>query len=204
MQGTQQSQPDHSRLHSRIWPAGTPTDHTRASQNGHSRQHGASEFDLVVTFGIDAQARDALLSLRHAGFGPDQAVLLSRGPLGQDELQLAEQELRSESWIAFGIVVATELLIGILLGSVIGWLIGLFRNEPDVGAIWQPIFMCGIIGFVLALVVSVVEWRRWRRVHLPASGAAAVALRLRGPSAPRQLGLAQSVLEQFGGQSETR
>jgi hypothetical protein len=199
----QDAQPRHMPLSARNRPKTNQPQRDRTAQNGHTPRLSPSQFDLIVTFSSDAVARQALLSLREAGFGPDQAVLLTRGPLAQDELELAVEDLRTESWLAFGIVVATELAIGILLGGVIGWLIGLFHYAPQVGPVWQPILIFGCIGFLLGLVGSVLEWRRWRRVHLPTPGEAAIALRLRGPSAPRQLGLAQSVLERFGGQRET-
>lgn len=171
--------------------------------NGHTPRATPSQFDLVVTFSSDEPARQALLSLREAGFGPDQAVLLTRGPLGQGEFELAVDELRAESWVAYGIVVATELTIGILAGSVVGWLIALFHNQPQIGPVWQPILICGFIGLLFGIVASLFEWRRWRSAHLPTPGQAAVALRLRGPSAPQQLQRAQLVLERFGGQRET-
>jgi hypothetical protein len=198
MQETQRRTPRSSRGQQR--PNKASRDHT--AHNGHVPRPTPSQFDLVVTFATDDSARHALFSLREAGFGPDQAVLLTRGPLAQDEFELAVDDLRSESWTAFAIVVATELALGILLGCVIGWLVGLFRNEPAIGPVWQPLIVFGAAGFLTACVAAFFEWRRWRRVHVPTPGEAAVALRLRGPSAPQRLSLAQSVLEQYGGQRE--
>lgn len=199
----QDIQPRDMPLFSRLQSSARSSRDDRARQNGHARRPAPSQFDLLVTFTSDDQARDALLGLRRAGFGPDQAVLLTRGPLSQDELELAEDALRTESWVAYGIVVATELVLGIVLGAVIGWLIGLFHFQPQIGPVWQPILICAGIGLLLAIIVSFFEWRRWRNIHLPTPGEAAVALRFRGADAPTQLNLAQSVLERFGGQRET-
>ena len=162
-----------------------------------------SQFDLIVTFADDQQARDALLALRRARFRSDQAVLLTRGPLGFDEFELATEALRTESYVALGIVVATELAFGALLGAMIGWLAGLFHFAPAVGPVWQPILIVAAVGFCSALVVAAFDIRRWRRVHLPSPGTAAVALCLHGRDAPARLAQAQEVLAQFGGHQDT-
>lgn len=175
---------------------------TAAPREGRLRP-APSQFDLVVTFADDQQARDALLALRRERFRSDQAVLLTPGPLGYDEFELATEALRAESYVALGIVIATELAVGALLGAVIGWLAGLFHFAPAVGPVWQPILIIAGIGFCSALVVAAFDIRRWRRVHLPSPGEAAVALRLRGRDAPSRLAKAQEVLAQFGGHQDT-
>lgn len=167
------------------------------------RRPAPSQFDLIVTFADDQQARDALLALRRERFRSDQAVLLTRGPLGYDEFELATEALRAESYVALGIVIVTELAIGVLLGAVIGWLAGLFHFGPAVGPVWQPILIVAGVGLCSALVVAALDIRRWRRVHLPSPGAAAVALRLSGRDAPARLAKAQEVLAQFGGHQDS-
>jgi hypothetical protein len=194
----QQSQKDALPPYSRSKPGAGRR--SREVGAGPPRRPAPSQFDLVVTFETDQQARDALLSLRREGFGPDEVVLLTRGPLAKDEFELATEELRTESYVALSIIVATELVLGTLLGAVVGWLAGLFRYAPQVGPVWQPILIFGAIGFICGLVVSFFEVRRWRRVHVPSPGEAAVALRLRGPGAPMRLARAQDVLQQLGGQ----
>jgi hypothetical protein len=166
------------------------------------RRPAPSQFDLIVTFANDEPAREALLALRREGFGPDQAVLLTPGPLAQDEFELASEVLRRESYLAFFIIAATEIITGMLLGASIGWVAGLFHFDPDIGPIWQPILIFGGIGLLCGVLVSVLDFRRWRRVHLPSPGQAAIALQLRRPDASTRLARAQAVLEQFGGQRE--
>lgn len=168
-----------------------------------TRRPPPSQFDLIVTFANDQQARDALLALRHERFRSDQAVLLTKGPLNQGEFELATEALRSESYIALAIIIITELAIGTLLGAIIGWLVGLFHFAPSIGPIWQPILVIAGLGFCSALVVALLDIRRWRRVHLPTPGEAAVALRLRGSDAAARLAHAQQVLNQFGGHQDT-
>lgn len=164
------------------------------------RRPAPSQFDLIVTFANDEPARESLLALRREGFGPDQAVLLTPGPLAQDEFELATEILRRESYLAFFIIAATEIITGILLGASVGWIAGLYHFEPEIGPIWQPILIFGSIGLLCGVLVSVLDFRRWRSVHLPTPGQAAIALRLRRPDASARLARAQAVLEQYGGQ----
>lgn len=166
------------------------------------RRPAPSEFDLIVTFASDEQAREALLALRREGFGPNQAVLLTRGPLAQDEFELATEILRRESYTAFAIIAVTEIIVGTLVGATIGWLIGLFLFQPAVGPIWQPILVAAGIGLLVGIVVTIFDFFRWRNVHLPSPGEAAIALRIRGGDAPVRLARAEAVLQQFGGQRE--
>ena len=200
LQRTKQPPKDEMPLFSRERPSDGQGEH----QTGRERKRRPTpfQFDLVVTFDNDQLAREALLALRRQGFGPDQAVLLTRGPLAQDEFELAVDELRAESYMALAIVVVTELALGTLVGAVIGWLVGLFHFAPQVGPVWQPILIVGGIGLLCALVVAFFEYRRWQREHLPSPAEAAVALRLRGQDAPALLMRAQAVLTQFGGQRE--
>jgi hypothetical protein len=200
MQRTKPQPRDDLPFFSRERPSDGELDHQAGRER--KRRPAPSQFDLVVTFENDQHARDALLALRRRGFGPDSAVLLTRGPMAQDEFELAVDELRAESYVAFAIVVATELVLGTLLGAIVGWLAGLFHFAPEIGPVWQPILIVGGVGFLCALVVAFFEFRRWRRDHLPSPAEAAVALRLRGRDAPDLLVRAQDVLTQFGGQRE--
>ena len=188
---------------------GSPPESPMAAMDGAAispplrRRPAPSQFDLVVTFSDEQQARDALLRLRHERFGPDQAVLLTPGPLHQDEFELAAEALRAESRVALGIVVATELATGALLGALIGWLAGLFHFAPVVGPVWQPILIIGAAGLLSGAVVAVLDVLRWRRARPANPGAAAIALRLRGRDAAPRLAQAQRVLGEAGGQQET-
>jgi hypothetical protein len=166
------------------------------------RRLAPSQFDLVITFEDDAQAREALLALRREHFGPDQAVLLTRGPLARDEYELAEEELRAESVAALGITIGTEVVLGAFVGAIVGWLAGLFWFAPQVGPVWIPILIVALIGALCGGAVGFVEFRRWQ-THQPGGGEAAIALRLRGATAPARLERAQRVLADYGGQQET-
>lgn len=166
------------------------------------RRLAPSQFDLVITFEDDAQAREALLALRRERFGPDQAVLLTQGPLAQDEFELAEEELHAESVAALGITIGTEVVLGALGGAVVGWLAGLFVFAPRIGPVWIPMLIVALIGALCGAAVGLVEFRRWQ-TNQPGSGEAAIALRLRGATAPARLERAQHVLAEFGGQQET-
>lgn len=166
------------------------------------RRLSPSQYDLVVTFDDVAQAREALLALRRERFAPDQAVLLTRGPLAQGEFELVEEELYGDSVAALGVTVVTEIALGLLIGAVVGWLAGLFLFAPQVGPIWLPILIVACIGALCGAAVGLVEFRRWQN-HTPGGGVAAIALRLHGATAPSRLAHAQEVLATFGGQQQS-
>jgi hypothetical protein len=175
-----------------------PSDHHARCPNG--RHPMPSQFDLVVTFTDTQQAHEALLALRHERFGPDQAVLLARGPLSQDDCEAAAAEFQTESNTTLAIIVATEIVGGALFGAVVGWLGGLYHSAPTVSPVWVPTLIVGGIGAICGAVLGALEFRRWRQTRAPTRGEAAIALRLRGPGAAERLARAQAVLERFGGQ----
>lgn len=162
-------------------------------------------FDMIVTFSDETQARQALNDLRRAGFGPDQALLLEPedssasliAPNGH--IQLPTTELVADRAIAVWIIICTEFAVGALAGALVGWLVALFLNAPDVGPVWIWMLILGAAGAVAGVGLGSLEWRKWKHQLDTLRQQVAIGMRFSGRSPTDDIVRARAILEQHGG-----
>lgn len=176
-------------------------DSNRQSSESVSR----GRFDMIVTFSEEMQAREALGELRGAGFGPDQALLLRPEDASSDmiapdgQIRLPTAELVADRAVAIVIILCTEFAVGALAGALIGWLIGLFLNAPDIGPVWHWMLGLGGAGAIAGLALGSLEWRKWKRQLDMLRRQAAIGLRFVGRNPTEDIVRARSILEKHGG-----
>lgn len=162
-------------------------------------------FDMLVTFQEEAQAREALGELRRAGFTPREALLLrpeepSSSPFSMDSpAQFSPRDLIADRAIAIWIIICTEFVVGALGGAVIGWVVALFLNAPNIRPVWPWMLILGAAGATLGILVGWWEWRRWARELERLKKQVAIGLRFSGRDLADQMRVARQILEQHGG-----
>ncbi len=172
-----------------------------------SEQMPRARFDMIATFPEETQARRALADLRSAGFGPDQALLLhpeesspaSRLISPDGQVKMPTAELLADQAVAIWIIISTELVVGALAGAVVGWLVALFLNAPNIGPVWFWMLILGAVGAAAGIVLGVLEWRRWQRQLDTLRQQVAIGLRFSGHHPAADLARARAILEQHGG-----
>jgi hypothetical protein len=160
---------------------------------------------MIVTFTNETQARQALGELRSAGFGPDQALLLQPeddtsnliSPEGQ--IKLPQSELVADRAVAIWIILCTEFVVGGLAGALIGWLIALFLNAPNITPVWMWMLGLSLGGAIVGLGVGMLEWRKWKRQLDMLRQQVAIGLRFVGRDPANDIVRARAILEQHGG-----
>ncbi len=169
-----------------------------------SERVSRGRFDMIVTFSDETQARQALAELRGAGFGPEQALLLQPeddaanliAPNGQ--IKLPSAELIADRAVAIWIILCTEFAVGALVGALVGWLIALFLNAPNIGPVWPWMLGLGALGAVCGLAVGALEWRTWKRQLDTLRRQVAIGLRFIGRSPANDIARARAILERHG------
>lgn len=162
-------------------------------------------FDMIVTFTDETKARQALSELRRAGFGPEQALLLRPEDASSDliapdgQIRFPTAELVADRTVAVWIILCTEFVVGALFGALVGWIIALFLNEPNIGQVWPWMLGLGAGGAVGGLALGSLEWRKWRRQLDMLRKQVAIGLRFEGRNPAADLARARSILEQHGG-----
>ena len=176
------------------------TDPTRPSAESVSR----GRFDMIVTFTDEMQARQALGELRNAGFGPDQALLLqpeddaSNLITPEGQIKLPQTELVADRAVAIWIIICTEFVVGGLAGALVGWLIALFLNAPNIAPVWTWMLALSLIGAVVGIGVGSLEWRKWKRQLDTLRQQVAIGLRFVGRDPASDIVRARAILEQHG------
>ena len=140
-------------------------DPTRHSSERVSR----GRFDMIATFTEETRARQALADLRTAGFGPNQALLLQPAddspnllsPTGQ--ITFPSAELVADRAVAIWVIICTECAVGALAGALVGWIIALFLNAPNIEPVWTWMLALGAIGAAAGIALGSLEWRKWKR-----------------------------------------
>jgi hypothetical protein len=162
---------------------------------------------MIVTFTEETQARQALGELRAAGFGPDQALLLrpeepspSANLISPDgQIKFPNSELVADRAVAIWIIISTELVVGALAGAVVGWLIALFLNAPNISPVWVWILSLGAVGAIAGLALGSLEWRKWKRQFDTLRQQVAIGMRFVGRNPASDIVRARTILEQHGG-----
>jgi hypothetical protein len=172
----------------------------------HSPERVSRErFDMIVTFSDETHARQALGELRRAGFGPEQALLLRPEDASSDliapdgQIRFPTAELVADRTVAIWIILCTELIVGAVAGAVIGWLIALFLNAPNIGPVWPWMLGLGAGGAAAGLALGSLEWRRWRQQIDILRKQVAIGLRFVGRNPATDIVQARAILEQHGG-----
>jgi len=110
-------------------------------------------FDLLTVYTSDEQAERALQALRGAGFTPEEAVILH----GEE---IRSVELLERTAVIWGLIIA-EIAVGTVLGTVIGWITGLYLF-PLTPSLSTASLLIGLgCGFVVGLAAGFIEWLRW-------------------------------------------
>lgn len=162
-------------------------------------------FDMLVTFEEEVQAREALDELRRSGFTPREAILLrpeepASSPFSMDgPVQFSPHELAADHTIAIWIIICTEFAVGALGGAVIGWVVALFLNAPNIGPVWAWMLILGVVGAGLGILLGSWEWRKWARELERLKKQTAIGLRFSEGSPADQMRVARQILEQHGG-----
>ncbi|HEY7348027.1 MAG TPA: hypothetical protein VH599_06870 [Ktedonobacterales bacterium] len=172
-----------------------------------SERMSRERLDMIAAFPDETQARQALADLRAAGFGPDQAILLRPeepspsahliSPDGQ--IRLPTADLLSDQVVAIWIIVSTEFAVGALAGVVVGWLVALFLNAPNIGPLWFWMLILGAAGAAGGIVVGSLEWRAWKRRLDTLRQQAAIGMRFSRRSSDADIARARAILAQHGG-----
>ena len=169
-----------------------------------SERVSRGRFDMIVTFTDETRARQALGELRSAGFGPDQALLLQPeddaanliAPDGQ--IKLSRAELVADRTVAIWVIICTEFVVGGLAGALVGWLIALFLNAPNIAPVWTWMLALSLIGAVVGIGVGSLEWRKWKRQLDALRQQVAIGLRFVGRNPANDIIRARAILEQHG------
>jgi hypothetical protein len=163
-------------------------------------------FDMIVTFAEERQAREALAELREAGFGPEQALLLRpeepsalNGVALDGYTKFSPDELVTDAIIARFIIVGVELVVGALGGAVVGWLIALFLNAPQVAPVWFWMLGLGVAGAIGGVLLGSLEWKKWHRQIEALRQQVAIGMRFSGRNPATDAARARAILEQHGG-----
>lgn len=159
---------------------------------------------MIVTFAEEAQARQALAELRRAGFGPEQALLLQPqdddanliAPDGQ--IKLTSAELVADRTVAIWIILCTEFAVGGLAGALVGWIIALFLNAPNIGPVWGWMLGLAVLGAVVGLALGSLEWRKWKHQIETLRQQVAIGMRFVGRNPATDIVRARAILEQHG------
>lgn len=160
---------------------------------------------MLVVFEEEVQAREALDELRRAGFTPREAILLrpeepSSSPFSMDApAQFSPRELVADRAIAIWIIICTEFAVGALGGAVIGWVIALFLNAPNIAPVWSWMLILGAVGALLGILLGSWEWRKWARELERLKKQTAIGLHFSGRNPADQMRVARQILEQHGG-----
>jgi hypothetical protein len=160
---------------------------------------------MIVTFSDEVQARQALNDLRRAGFGPDQALLLepeddSASLIAPDgHVQLPTAELVADRAIAIWIIICTEFAVGALAGALVGWIVALFLNAPEIGPVWIWMLILGGAGAVAGVGLGALEWRKWKRQLDTLRQQVAIGMRFAARNPANDMARARAILEQHGG-----
>ncbi len=172
-----------------------------------SEKSARERFDMIVTFKEEARAREALGELRAAGFTPQQAMLLL--PEGHAEANLfssdgytkfSAKELAADRVIAIWIIVCTEFAVGAIAGALVGWIIALFLNAPDIRPVWFWMLGLGLAGAVLGVLLGAWEWRKWSHQLEALRQQVAIGLHATGRNPAADIRTARGILEQYGGE----
>lgn len=171
-----------------------------------SERVSRDRFDLIATFTEETQARRALAELRAAGFGPDQALLLqpaepspSANLISPDgQIKVSTAELLADRAIAIWIIMSTEFVVGALAGAVIGWLVALFLNAPNISPVWPWMLILGGAGAAAGVALGTLEWRKWKRQLDALRHEAAIGLRFTTRHPANDMARARAILEQQG------
>ena len=172
-----------------------------------SEESARNRFDMIATFQEEARARQALGELRAAGFTPQQAMLLL--PEGHTAANLftsdnytkfSAKELVADRAIAIWIIICTEFAVGAIAGALVGWIIALFINAPDIRPVWFWMLGLGVVGAALGTLVGTWEWRKWSRRLEALRQQVAIGLRFRERNPAEQMRVARAILEQHGGE----
>lgn len=162
-------------------------------------------FDMIVTFTDEIEARQALADLRAAGFGPDQALLLqpesdSSSLIAPDgQIKLPSDELVADRTIAVWIIICTEFTVGALAGALVGWIIALFLNAPNIGPVWGWMLGMGALGAIGGVGLGTLEWRKWKHQLDSLRQQTAIGLRFVGRNPAGDIARARAILAQHGG-----
>lgn len=163
-------------------------------------------FDMIATFAEERQARAALAELRDAGFGPEEALLLRPeqpssldGLAHDDYTKFSPDELVTDAVIARWIIVGVEFTVGALGGAVVGWLIALFLNAPQIGPVWFWMLSLSAVGAIGGILLGSLEWKRWRREIEAIRQQTAIGMRFSGRNPAAAVARARAILEQHGG-----
>lgn len=161
---------------------------------------------MIATFAEERQAREALAELRAAGFGPEEAVLLRPeqpssldGLAHDDYTKFSPDELVTDAVIARWIIVGVEFTVGALGGAVVGWLIALFLNAPQISPVWGWMLGLGAVGAIGGVLLGSLEWKKWRREIEALRRQVAIGMRFSGRNPAAGAARARAILEQHGG-----
>lgn len=172
-----------------------------------SEKFARDRFEMVVTFKKEAQAREALDELRTAGFTPQQAMLLlpedpaAANPFSTDHYgKFSAKELVADRAIAIWIIICTEFAVGAIAGALVGWIVALFLNTPNIGPVWFWMLILGSAGAALGILVGAWEWRKWSRELEELRHRVAIGLRFGDRNPAAQMRVARAILEQHSGE----
>ncbi|HEU5370589.1 MAG TPA: hypothetical protein VFU69_19100, partial [Ktedonobacterales bacterium] len=113
--------------------------------------------------------------------------------------QLPTTELVADRAIAVWIIICTEFAVGALAGALVGWLVALFLNAPDVGPVWIWMLILGAAGAVAGVGLGSLEWRKWKHQLDTLRQQVAIGMRFSGRSPTDDIVRARAILEQHGG-----
>jgi hypothetical protein len=164
-------------------------------------------FDLITIYASDEQAERALQELRNAGFTKEEAVII-RGNIQIEALE------RRERAIAIWGLILTEVIISTVLGTIIGWIAGLYLF-PLTPSLSTAALLIGLgCGGVVGIAVGLIEWWRWSNRRAVSDHRILIGVRVadqeaqRGSSRPKRsvqteklarLDAARRILESHGG-----
>lgn len=175
-------------------------------QRRFTEKSARDRFDMLVNFKEEAQARQALDELRAAGFTPQEAMLLlpedsTAANLfsSADSIRFSAKEIGTDRVIAIWIIICTEFAVGAIAGALVGWIIALFLNAPDIRPVWFWMLGLGVAGAALGILLGAWEWRKWSRELEELRRQVAIGLRLSDRKPAEQLRVARAILERHGG-----
>src|SRR5262249_3084396 len=115
------------------------------------------------------------------------------------QIRFPTAELVADRTVAIWIIISTECVVGALAGALVGWIIALFLNAPNIEPVWTWMLLLGAVGALGGRGLAGLEWRRWKTQVDTLRKQVAIGLRFVGRNPATDIVRARAILERYGG-----